>query len=307
MNVRKNTSSPQVEELVSSPPLTSSQTSRRSVLVAGAAVIGAGAVGRGAMSARAQNAVTDATAESAPASCVLAAEMTEGPYFLDGDLVRQDITEGIPGVPLKLRIGIQDATACSPLANAAVDIWHCDAQGYYSGISGENPGGGGDATTDGNLTTTFLRGIQLTDESGLVEFATIYPGWYTGRTIHIHMKVAVDGEAGQTYDDGTYVHTGQLFFDDAISDAIYDAHEAYSGRDNAQRTLNGADNILGEHVDEPGYMLELTGSIEDGYSGIIWVGVDSSATGNDGGGGQGGQGGPPSGSDGPGGSPPPNR
>src|SRR5688572_30306879 len=143
MNAQRNTNP--LSEDADEHPLASTHTSRRSVLIAGAAVIGAGAVGRGAITALAQDTSTDATAvaSASPASCVLAAEMTEGPYFLDGDLIRQDITEGIPGVPLKLQIGIQDATACSPLANAAVDIWHCDAQGYYSGISGENPGGGG--------------------------------------------------------------------------------------------------------------------------------------------------------------------
>jgi protocatechuate 3,4-dioxygenase beta subunit len=237
---------------------------------------------------------------------VLAAELTEGPYYVADQLVRKDITEGKPGLPLKLRIGVTDTSTCAPLANAAVDIWHCDAQGYYSGISGENPGGGNAATSDENLDTTFLRGIQLTDAEGVAEFETIYPGWYTGRTIHIHMKVHVDGEAETTYEGGHVAHTGQLFFDDAITDQVVEL-EAYGGRDNTQRLRNDGDDILGDHADEPGFMLTLSnlteGTLADGLLGAITLGVDSTATPSGvgaGGGGdqmggqppQGGQGGP---------------
>jgi protocatechuate 3,4-dioxygenase beta subunit len=188
-------------------------------------------------------------------------------------------------------------SVCSPLANAAVDIWHCDAQGYDSGISGENPGGGGDQTTDENLTTTFLRGIQLTGEDGFVEFDTIYPGWYVSRTVHIHMKVVVDGTAGETYDGGTVAHTEQLFFEDEISDQVFSTHEDYSGRDEADRTVNEGDNILGDHEDDPGFIVAITGSVNEGYTGTIWIGVDPEATPDAGGGG--GQGGPPQGGDRP--------
>jgi protocatechuate 3,4-dioxygenase beta subunit len=203
---------------------------------------------------------------------------------------------------------VSDTVSCAPLANAAVDIWHCDAQGYYSGISGENPGGGGSPTGEDNLDTTFLRGIQLTSDDGLAEFDTIYPGWYTGRTLHIHMKVAVEGTADDTYEGGHVAHTGQLFFDDAITDQVLQT-EAYTGRDDSQRTRNDGDNILGDHGDEPGFFLELTqineDRIEDGFIGTIALGVDPSATpsatdGGPGGGGPGdggpGEGGPPNGS-----------
>ena len=90
------------------------------------------------------------------------------------------------------------------MADAAVEIWHYDAQGYYSGIVGENPGGGGEATGEDNASTTFLRGIQMTDADGAVEFQSIYPGWYTSRTVHIHMKVHHGGTGadGETYEGG---------------------------------------------------------------------------------------------------------
>ncbi|MCC6792010.1 MAG: intradiol ring-cleavage dioxygenase [Thermomicrobiales bacterium] len=256
---------------------------RRTVLKAGATAIGLGAIGMTGLRALAQEGgAATATTEATARACVLTPELTEGPYYVEEILLRSNIVEDRAGVPLRLTIAVQDPTSCIPLANAAVDIWHCDANGYYSGISGENPGGGAAATGDENLETTFLRGVQLTDEDGVATFETIYPGWYTGRAVHIHMKVHVDGEAVDgSYDGGHVAHTGQLFFDDAISDAVY-LTSAYSERANAQRLYNDGDNILGDHDDEPGFMLELTplvdGSIEEGFLGTITIGVDPSAT-----------------------------
>jgi protocatechuate 3,4-dioxygenase beta subunit len=262
------------------------------VLKAGAAAIGLGAADMTGLRAFAQDSTAVATAKAAT-TCVLTPEMTEGPYYVEEILLRGNIIEDRAGVPLNLKIAVQDPTSCLPLANAAVDIWHCDAQGYYSGISGENPGGGAVATGDENLETTFLRGVQMTDADGLATFETIYPGWYAGRTIHIHMKVHIEGEAtDETYEGGHVAHTGQLFFDDAISDAVFQT-EAYGGRDNSQRLYNDGDNILGDHEDEPGFMLELTplvdGSISEGFLGAITIGVDPSATPSDAGMGGGGQ------------------
>jgi protocatechuate 3,4-dioxygenase beta subunit len=205
-------------------------------------------------------------------------EMTEGPYYLDTNLLREDVTEGTPGLLLRLQVLVADSQACAPLANAAVDIWHCDAQGFYSGVgsrSGEAP------AID---SSTFLRGIQLTGEDGVAEFTTIYPGWYPGRTVHIHMMVHVDGEAvdEETYDGGSIAHTGQLFFDDAISDQVYGTNEAYAGRDETRRTRNDQDNILGRHLDEPGFLVSLSLLDENdpgqGLLGAITIGVDPSAT-----------------------------
>jgi protocatechuate 3,4-dioxygenase beta subunit len=285
--------------------------SRRALLAAGAAT--AAGVGAGKLGVLAQDSATPGTgtASTAANACVLTPELTEGPYFLDGDLIRQDITDGRPGAPLKLQILVNDSTTCAPLANAAVDIWHCDARGYYSGISSNNPGP--DAEASEAADARFLRGIQLTDETGVAEFQTIYPGWYMGRTVHIHMKVSEDGEAGKTYDGGHTSHTGQLFFDDAITDQVL-LLEPYAGRPDEQRTTNDQDNILGDHDDEPGFLLSLTPLSDDwlteGLLGTITVSVDPSATstetGMGGGGGQGGPGGPggtpPDG--GPGGPPP---
>jgi hypothetical protein len=125
----------------------------------------------------------------------LTPEQTEGPFYLPLELSRQDITEGKAGVPLRLRIAVADINACTMLPDAAVDIWHCDDQGYYSGVDA-NPGGNVSQNAEAGAGTeagTFLRGIQLTNADGIAEFQTIYPGWYAGRTVHIHMKVHVGG------------------------------------------------------------------------------------------------------------------
>jgi protocatechuate 3,4-dioxygenase beta subunit len=137
---------------------------------------------------------------SGAVTCVLAPELTEGPYYLPNERVRRDITEGRPGTPLRLRLMVVSASSCKPIKGAAVDIWHADAGGVYSGVAG-NRG-------------TFLRGIQKTDRAGLAIFDTIYPGWYQGRAVHIHVKVHLGGNV---------VHTGQLFFPDELSDKVYES------------------------------------------------------------------------------------
>jgi hypothetical protein len=141
----------------------------------------------------------DAVASGA-VTCVLAPELTEGPYYVADEAIRRDVTEGRPGTPLRLHLTVVSASSCKPLKGAAVDIWHADAGGVYSGVAGNHG--------------TFLRGVQKTDDNGLAVFDTIYPGWYQGRAVHIHVKVHVAGNV---------VHTGQLFFPDALSDRVYTA------------------------------------------------------------------------------------
>jgi len=163
--------------------------------------------------------------------CVLATEMTQGPYYLDLDLVRSDIAEGRPGAPLTLTLQVVGSTTCAPVEGATVDIWHSDATGLYSGFvdASAAANGGSDTTDDG----TFMRGTQITDSSGKVTFQTVYPGWYRGRTVHIHVMVHVAGQV---------VHTGQLFFDDTTTDTVFAATEPYSSR--GQRdTRNSNDGI----------------------------------------------------------------
>lgn len=229
-------------------------------------------------------------AASGTVCTTLTAERTEGPYYIEDALLRDDITEGVAGVPLQLDITVMDVTTCQPLTDVAVDIWHCNAVGEYSGVSA----GMGNPDTTGQ---TFLRGIQLTDSNGVANIKTIYPGWYAGRATHIHLKVHVGGAAADgTYEGGTVAHTGQLFFDDALTDQIAQI-DPYNTRD-VVRTRNDEDNVLAGGLDEPGFLLEMTpvvdGSLADGFVGTVTLGVDPAAISTESGSGSG-QGGPPSG------------
>lgn len=145
--------------------------------------------------------------------CMVQPEMTEGPFYLDAALIRQDITEGRPGLPVALRLQVVDAD-CTPIPGARVDVWHCDAAGVYSGVEGE----GG----------TFLRGSQPTGPDGVCAFRTVFPGWYPGRVVHIHYKVFLPGDQE--------ILTSQLFFDDALAEQIYLTHPHYRDRGPQDRT-----------------------------------------------------------------------
>jgi protocatechuate 3,4-dioxygenase beta subunit len=188
---------------------------------------------------------------SAPAatgvSCILTPEMTEGPYYIAGEKLRRNITEGRPGARLDLRLQVVDATTCTPIKGAVVDIWHADAGGVYSGFG------------SGASSRTFMRGIQKTDRSGLAVFQTVYPGWYQGRTVHIHVKV----HAG-----GNVVHTGQLFFSDTLTDAVY-TRSPYSRRP-GRDVRNAQDMIYQSGGRRSTLTLRRKGT---GYVGSIAMGV----------------------------------
>jgi protocatechuate 3,4-dioxygenase beta subunit len=188
-----------------------------------------------------------AAVASGAVSCVLTPEMTEGPYYVPAEKVRRNITEGKPGVQLDLRLTVVDASTCKPIKSAVVDIWHADALGVYSGAIANDPG------------TNFLRGIQKTDSAGLARFVSIYPGWYRGRAVHIHVKVHLAG---------TVVHTGQFFFNDALSDAVY-KRSPYSTR-GSRDTRNAADSIYRNGGSRSLLTVTRLGS---GYRGTITMGV----------------------------------
>jgi protocatechuate 3,4-dioxygenase beta subunit len=167
-------------------------------------------------------------------SCTLTPELTEGPYYFDADAIRSDIREDREGAPLRLAIRVRDAQSCEPIANAVVDIWHCDAGGLYSGFEAASQGGPGGGRSD---EERYLRGAQVTNADGIVEFLTVYPGWYRGRTTHIHTKVHLDR---------TTLLTTQLFFDEEVTAAVYEAdpYAANRGRD----VFNDGDGIFSEEL-----------------------------------------------------------
>lgn len=218
------------------------------------------------------SAQTDATATptvSELPACVVRPELTEGPYFVDEQLNRRDIRvdpsdESIKeGTPLRLIFRVSDVTGgvCGPLAGAQVDIWHCDADGVYSGVQDRS------FDTSGQM---WLRGYQVTDEDGIAEFITIVPGWYSGRAVHIHFKIRT--QAG-------YEFTSQLFFDPEQIEMVYaEAPYAAKGLPNRPNEQDGIFQQSGDVLtlnmipltDEEKETLEL----ESGYSATFDIGLD---------------------------------
>lgn len=199
--------------------------------------------------ARVLQALGDDAEAATTTTCLLARETSEGPYWVDGVLSRRDVTEGKAGVPLVLRFTVLNARTCRPIRNADVEIWHCDALGNYSAVDGAR--------------TRFLRGHQRSNALGKAEFLTIFPGWYPGRTPHIHLKVSVGGNE---------VHTGQVFCNEKVTTVVY-KQAPYRSRGRYD-TSHAADGI---YARAGGSRAELklarrSGGLR-GYVGAIAVGV----------------------------------
>ncbi|MGW2960641.1 intradiol ring-cleavage dioxygenase [Streptomyces sp. NPDC001220] len=286
-------------------------TRRRALVVSGGTVAAGGLAVAGFQSAFADAADTDAdaaaSASSTSSECMtLMSSVTEGPYYLDGALVRKDITEGKAGVPLTLRLTVVDATdGCTPVKGAAVEIWHCDAWGYYSGYTTANPGGSAPAESeegDSADDNTYLRGYQIANANGVVKFETIFPGWYTPRTCHIHVKVHTGGEMEDgTYEGGIVNYTGQLFFADDIAEEIFTL-DPYAKHTGSYTVL--ADDMVYDGGGASSGLLTLKAvhkkDPSKGYRGSLTLGIDPNAENT--GAGSGGAGTPPSGA--PTGTPP---
>ncbi|MCA0353432.1 MAG: intradiol ring-cleavage dioxygenase [Chloroflexi bacterium] len=189
-------------------------------------------------------ATTAATSIASLPSCVVKPEMTVGPYFVDEQLNRSDIRSEPSdnslraGVPLTLNINVSQisSNACTALAGAMVDIWQCDAEGIYSGV------------TDAGFQTEglkFLRGYQITDANGDASFTTIFPGWYQGRTVHIHVKIRTTSSTNEAYE-----FTSQFYFDTTLTNEILAnaPYKAGSQRDttneNDMHYANGGEQML---------------------------------------------------------------
>ena len=236
----------------------------------------------------------DAAAPAASASlpgCVVRPELTVGPYFVDGQLDRSDIRTdpasgaARPGKQLDLTFNVSQVTGgqCVPLAGAMVDVWHCDASGVYSGVNDNMEG-------FNTVGQKFLRGYQKTDAKGAARFTTIYPGWYRGRTVHIHFKIRAPWAPGAQVTDAAkqYDFTSQLFFDDALSDKVF-AQAPYNAKGNRDQR-NNADGIFRQSGDSLLPKVSETGS---GYLASFDVGLDLSDTSVGGEDRMGGRGGPP--------------
>ncbi|MER5401378.1 intradiol ring-cleavage dioxygenase [Streptomyces sp. NPDC002599] len=248
---------------------------RRTVLIATGASAAALAVAAAAPVAPTPTPATVADpADAAPAAaavCTLTKEMTEGPYYLDGQLVRANVTEGKAGAPLKLVLTVVDDDTCVPIGNALVEIWHCDALGEYSGFVGNN---GHSEPDDG----TFLRGGVLTNASGVANITTIYPGWYRGRCVHIHVKVhtGVTLTSDGSFTGGRELHTGQLFCSETITAAM--ARVSPYSTNTVTRTTLAQDSIYDDGGASSGLLtLTALGSTTSaGYTGTLTLGVETS-------------------------------
>src|SRR5579883_481703 len=265
---------------------------------------------------RVRGAARDLGFASETGVCQLSPEQEVGPYYVAGELLRSDIRETKPGVPLSLRIAIVDARTCKPLPEVAVDIWHCDALGLYSGFTKQNPRGPGspppgmrgdgpppgpppgfDPQHPGNRPgppegfgpppmnhptdkLTFLRGIHLTDAQGTVSFQTIVPGFYMGRTNHIHFKARLGGSvSNHTYDAGHTSHTGQIFFPEDLAVKLM-SMPPYTGH-KIHRTTQAEDGVFNGQQGELS-IAHITavhpGDPQSGYHAEIVALVDPTAT-----------------------------
>ena len=216
----------------------------------------------GALGTRASGVLGTDGADAAT-GCVLSPEVTEGPYWIDNKLTRRDLTEDRPGLPLELVLTVHNAKTCTPIKGADVELWHCDAGGAYSGYSSGGPGGpGGQHATPSN-SKRYLRGHQKAGADGRVRFETIYPGWYRGRTPHIHLKVHVGGSV---------VHTGQLFFDEQTTAAVY-RHSPY--KSHGQPDTSHAEDMIYAQAGSSRATLKLARRSQGrhGYRGSITLGV----------------------------------
>jgi protocatechuate 3,4-dioxygenase beta subunit len=184
----------------------------------------------GAQPARAS--ARDGEGGQTPRRCVLTPEAGEGPFYLDPKLLRSDISSGKPGAPLQLSLQIVRAGDCATLANARVDVWQADALGLYSGYA--NQSGVGGVAVQAAVGAQYLRGTQFTDKGGNVEFRTIFPSWYGGRTPHVHFKVFLGG---------TEVVASQIFFPDEINKEIFSQWQPYRDHVSKRRAFNDNDPI----------------------------------------------------------------
>ncbi|MET7450553.1 intradiol ring-cleavage dioxygenase [Streptomyces sp. NPDC005574] len=284
------------------------ELTRRTVVAAGAGgLAAAGLVGSGlATNAFAGDGGTGAGTPARDDVCYrLTSETVEGPYYIDADKLRRNITEDREGIPLRLDLALIDSETCRPLRDAAVDIWHCDAAGVYSGYENQgNGGGGGPAPTGEPPTGTptgepptggpgggggghqeptddsrYLRGTWRTDRHGHVTFRTVFPGWYRGRCVHIHVKVHVDGEwTDAGYEGGHACHTGQFFFDE---ESVLASAEVEPYASNAAERTTLTEDTIYDQSGARGGLLRLRYDRRDIARGVhasLTVGVDPEVT-----------------------------
>ncbi|KAH8195520.1 hypothetical protein TruAng_010305 [Truncatella angustata] len=203
---------------------------------------------------------------------VLNPEGEVGPFYVHGEYVREDVTDGEPGVEIILEAQLINVNTCEPLTGAWLDIWNCNSTGVYSGVQSSGNGNSNDAS---NLDNTALRGIQQSDDEGVVKFTSIYPGHYSGRTNHMHVVVHTEATelANGTLTGGSVPHIGQLFWDQSLSYSV-EALSPYN-TNTVTLTTNAQDRVFGEQ--------ETAGTTSDPvFNGGVAVGGSSGGGGGSG-------------------------
>lgn len=213
-------------------------------------------------------------------SCILNPEGEVGPYYVQGEYVRSDISEDQAGVPLYLEQQYININTCEPIEDLYADIWHCNATGVYAGVVAN---GNGDSDDETNLDATFLRGIQKTDENGVVSWESVFPGYYQGRTTHVHMVTHMGASqlSNGTITGGNVTHVGQLMFDQDLTDEINE--NVYPYTTNIQSlTTNTEDSVfIAETLTDSDPVVnyvKMSDDIEDGIFAWITIGVDPGAS-----------------------------
>ncbi|KAK2061715.1 aromatic compound dioxygenase [Colletotrichum caudatum] len=219
-----------------------------------------------------------ATLFSGSNSSVLTPKVTQGPYYVSGEYVRRNLTDGQEGVDIILDYQIIDVETCEPVPNIYLEMWHCNATGVYNGIVAS---GNGDPSDQSNIDNTFLRGIQLTNRDGVAQFESIFPGHHTSRATHIHLLVHTNAmlSANNTLGSvNTASHVGQAFFDQDLISAV-EAVAPYN-TNTQELTANAEDSILGEETAADGVdpLMEYTllgDSITDGLFAWMALGINT--------------------------------
>jgi protocatechuate 3,4-dioxygenase beta subunit len=232
--------------------------------------------------------LSPATAEAAPAAATLTPELTEGPYWVNTMLRRADIRANTKsagtspaaqqkGVPLKLTINVRDAgNRREPVNGVAVDIWQANAHGLYSDETSQQVSGTSSGDTGGE---NFLRGYQITGEdagihrsavAGQVSFDTIWPGWYSGRAIHIHVRVRKLSTSGATIAG----YTTQIFFSDTDNNRVLTDAPPYDSRSPQQDATTDENDSVLQNSDDATNIVSVTGDLRQGFSTIFNIILD---------------------------------
>ncbi|KNG81524.1 GPI anchored dioxygenase, partial [Aspergillus nomiae NRRL 13137] len=212
--------------------------------------------------------------------CILSPEGEIGPFWVKGELVRSDVRDGEPGIPIIMDGQFIDIETCEPIKDLYWDVWNCNSTGVYSGVQSSMNGNGDD---DSNLDKTFLRGLQKTDADGVAQFQSMFPGHYSGRATHVHVVAHVGATQLQnnTLTGGHVAHIGQLFFD---QDLVYKVEATYPyNTNNVSITTNADDHVVQDETEDsasdPFFEYAFLGNaLEDGIYAWITLGVNVSAS-----------------------------